>query len=895
MNKKLFEIRKIEWQHIMFGLLIAAVIISFFATYRCLQKNNFINKFHKDEFDYPITQYKPLNDTINNKGLYGKINFALDKALKEKGYIADKLTDTTYMKDSRLLFFVPQTENHIVDVREIRLIGFIPDSTEIEFFHNSNFKRYLQKQKENLDKSYFIIEWKKEEYPPRIKSIKIDNTLGDVPLLNNNWKGQIFLEDPFSQIDKNVVYLIKDNMPIPLFTSNFPIIEFCGAPTKFIPVKIDEWKPNKTHEYQQWYNDMNNIVPSHSKVLRVEYNNKNWVEFLNKGDSIYLSNGTQDTIFMWINNHKQPIPRQVNGYAFPRSFKNMVKLEIKSTKEYIYLSKTPFSVASKSTNNGFAGKRINIKEEYCDLFTRQQLLQLESNLDTTSQNIKLTTNIILSKILEDEIKDYVNKKLFPNKTTQKTKKDEFQMSICLMDISTGEVIAAPYYSNRFSDKKTVAETEIRNFNLVRHHIGSTFKPLLAFAAAAKYPSLSKFSLTNLVERTDDCCLIGYKVPHYGKGNDLFWNTYNSKSRINFLGHSHDNYPIALTMLALTENDSNPADIILFNLLNAQKLDNEKINNLPKLLGNNDLTRIPNYYKKKEILFNEEKVKAKLEESSFANLLYNLYDIEMGSRDVNNWSLTADTMSWRYLKGNTLKLYSLYPDKLNLQLDLINNFIDFENFVLGQGNNFWNNVKLAEAYSRLLSKKAVKATFLKGNDSIPDLFKDNGMFNHISHYDFKRTKQEIENAWISFMEDWREAVAQTKRDDKKNPTHKGGTLHEAYKKFKDSFKDNANDFNKYHFYCKTGTPQKYNINEHSKRSKEDGTVYLSETLWRDEGVFVFGITNKDDNNPKGIVGVIYIKRISDKKPTTSIEGATARDFLTDERFKKIMFYNKNRFQ
>jgi hypothetical protein len=450
-----------------------------------------------------------------------------------------------------------------------------------------------------------------------------------------------------------------------------------------------------------------------------------------------------------------------------------------------------------------------------------------------------------------------------------------------MDISTGEIIAAPYYSNRFPDKKAVTETDIRNFNLVRHHIGSAFKPLLAFAAAVKYPALSQFSLTNIKKETNNCILIGYDVPIYGKDDKtgLFWSNNRSKNRIDFLGYSHNNYPIALTILALTENLDYPADVKVFNLLNAPKLDNTALNNLPKLLGNHYLVRVP-----KDFKFN--KGETKLGESSLANLFFNLYDVEMDSRGKNDWELTADTMCWRHLKGNTLKLYSLYPDELNLQLDLINGFIDLENFVMGQGNNYWNNVKLAEAYSRLLSKKTVKATFLKGNEKFPDLFNDNAMFNHISPYKFIRTKQEIENVWISFMKDWREATQL-----------RGGTLYPAYDSLKNSFRNNPDDnINNYHFYCKTGTPQVYNINKYVPISKEDGVTYLtSGELWRNEGIFVFGITNKDTANLKGIVGVVYIKRISDKEPTNRISGATARDFLTPDLYRKIMFYNQNRFK
>ena len=66
------------------------------------------------------------------------------------------------------------------------------------------------------------------------------------------------------------------------------------------------------------------------------------------------------------------------------------------------------------------------------------------------------------------------------------------------------------------------------------------------------------------------------------------------------------------------------------------------------------------------------------------------------------------------------------------------------------------------------------------------------------------------------------------------------------------------------------------------------------IWRDEGLFVFGITTTDTNYPKGVVGVVYIKHLSLANPGNGVESSTARDFLTPEIYKKIIFYNQNRF-
>jgi hypothetical protein len=894
MNKILFEIREIQtkWIWIVLVFLIGVFIIRGGMTVST--KSGFL-KFHGKE------QYEPLN--INSKdtyaGFYGKVNHYLEISLN------DTFENQVYVIDSvnsfyqRLQFYCPTEGNagYLVDKREIRLVGFVPDKDnleEVKFFHNSNFTRLLEKQRHNLSAQFFKIQWKNGTNP-RIKSITIDNTLGNVALLNYKWTGKIILEDPFSQIDPNVVYLIKDNIPIPLFTSDLPLQRFRASESsgnEITTIQNSEWNPLKTEMYEQMYQLLNNSDASN--LFRVSYSSNQYLDFLNKGNRIFFSNSLVD-VKLWVDGREQKITEQANNHFFTTSFHNVVKLQItnregyRSVNEVIYVSKMPFRIASMLTNEGFAGKRTHVNENYCDLFTRQEIMYLESNLKTTSQKIiALTNNNLLSKVLEDEIKAYINNSLYNNTRYRWNDKDEFQMSFCLMDISTGEVIAAPFYSNRFSQTKLTEKdeiAEIKNFNLEFHHIGSTMKPLLAFAAVAKYPALGQFNLMSAQYSEDSCNLLGYTVTPYGRkkdgsSNSLFWS--NNINRTFFLGHSHDNYPIALALLALTENTREDANA--FNLLNTRgELNNSSVNNLHQLLRNVG-TRIKYYPRKgidERMLFKNEAQDTKIGESSFANLISNLYDIEMETRDRDNDFQSADTISWRHLTEHSPKLYALYPDNVNLGLDLIVNFHDFENFILGQGNNKWSNIKLAEAYSRLLSKRIVKATFLKGHDQFGYLFQNpSSLFNKISTFNFRRTELEMESAWHSFMSNWETAV---------HDSITGNTLNSAFQAFNQSLNNSEQESLNYHFYCKTGTPEEEDLNN---------TMYINgnKKIWLDEGLFVFGITNADNQQPKGLVGVVYIRHITECAPNgrKGIESSSARDFLSPRIFNKIMFYNQNRF-
>ncbi len=887
MNRKLFEIRNLERKSIIWLTGILLLLFSCFFIYQLKFNNekNFL-KFHEKSDYSPLTQI--------DKGFYGKVNSCLKKALLEKYNVEYDITklDSVY---GRLKFYYPtDTTDYLVSVDDIRLIDFVPDEKdkgELAFYFNSDFKNIIEKQRKNLTQKYFNIEWNRAK--SKIVQITIDTTLFNLSLQNDNWKGTLKFKDPFVEVDSKVKYISTGKIVVPLFTSNVDSTLFYNSAIKKDWYEIEPLRTStySVDDYVNMYNSLNDINPENSQTINFNYPIKDddreySIRFLNQDKKIFIQ--TQN-IDLEIFGSKKIIRFTHDATIQVNSSFDILKIDVTprghSKEPTIYISNiSPFSIASKPLNEGVSGERLHIDTNYLDLFSLQQIRQIESGIGSKDSitHVDLSTNIILSKFLEQKIKETVSL-LTKNKNFCQRPDDVFEMSVCLMDISTGEIIAAPFYSNEFEKNNIDEVVYQRNFNLARHDIGSTFKPLISYAAYLKYKSLSDFQL--LPAYTDanekgECEILGYKTIHYGfkkdkTKNPLFWSG-SSVNRLEFLSQSHDNFPIALSMLALTEQND-PA----YTFLISNKLNNTAINNLHQINGDTS----------SRILYmpSNERTKFKdISNSSFINIISNLYDVESENKDSTYNTITYDTHSWDNLKTHKKVFHSLYPDIVYLGTDRFgnigserNDFKKFEGFVLGQGDNLWTNVKLAEAYSRLLSKHKVTASFLQHNSSsFPSLFQDpHSLFQSESnkHYQFNVTTTDANNSWSDFMRDWRTAVQIN------TPTL---LLKTAINNFQKGVLRNGD----YYFYCKTGTPQENNEHENEKVFKKGKSQ-----VWWDEGVFVFGVTNKDPNYPKGIVGVVYIKHLSLNKITKGVESSTARDFLQPDIFQKIMFFNQNRFK
>jgi hypothetical protein len=205
-------------------------------------------------------------------------------------------------------------------------------------------------------------------------------------------------------------------------------------------------------------------------------------------------------------------------------------------------------------------------------------------------------------------------------------------------------------------------------------------------------------------------------------------------------------------------------------------------------------------------------------------------------------------------------------------------------ILGQGNNRWSNVKLAESYARALTGTRVGAKFLKNASQSTSIFTDLPASGISADFPGEFSNPaELAMAWRVFKADWLEAV-----NNQGSSLLSSAALHfsSAYDRVRALY-----SLPQLQFYCKTGTPQE---------TSGQMFVYLNDSVYVDEGLFAFGIMN-DQEPVKGVVGVVYIRHLS-KKPirmqgtrVRGVESYTARDFLTPGLLEKILFYSQKRLQ
>ncbi len=887
MNKKLFIVRTTNRRLIVISLSIAVLIlvISFFAQFFVSAKKNFL-KFHDKVF------YTPANKP--HKGFFGKTNDMLGKALLERTNIAYRLDrlDTLY---KRLHFYYPaDSVDYLVSPDDIRLIGFTPEKSEREFYFNSYLATLLDLQRKNLSARYFNIKFDRLHH--QIVSITVDSSRFKLALQNSNWLGTVNFVDPFAKIQPGLPYLIAEHKIIPLFSTNVSAAAFIRTDCQWqdlFPLRKNE--RYGITDYERFYEEMNKPDSTKSQLYLLDYGSSasggessirifrsgKQLMVQTKGSSLEVSYDTRS--FRLKGDESRALPADapvINLTIRPQGLSKAYKATI--------VKASPFSIASRPENATDPADRIHMDPAYYDLFSAQEISQLEAGIrekDSLDQ-ITLSSNILLSRYLEDKLKQRAGELMADTSVTLRSD-DEYDLSVCMMDISTGEVIAAPYYSNIFPKNNANELTDFRNFNLIRHNIGSTFKPLLSFAAAVKYPSLAKFTLmpgpTSFVDEKM-CKVLGYPVPAYGMKTDRvthekkprtpsFWD-FGPINRVDFLATSHDNYPVGLTMLALTETDDSKA----FAGLGDGAFNNSTVNQLFGLNGPQS-SRL--------ILKNGFATLKDISTSSFVQLLSNLYAIRGQFEDDDRLTYDPGVMSSAGIDRQNF--FSLYPDLSNLGTESFDNIasakVDFRNlemFVLGEQNNVWSNIKLAEAYSRLLSKRRINATLLARPQAVPDyLFASPArLFNKADQgqFDIKTDTATIEKSWNEFLDDWQSAV-------KKRVSQR--LLWPAY----DNFNEGVAGHDHYDFYCKTGTPEAEDGIDNDKIYKKG-----KDKIWINEGLFTFGITNKDRSHPRGLVGVIYIKHLTLRlnQHNRGISSRHARDFFTPEVFKKIMFYNKNRF-
>lgn len=218
---------------------------------------------------------------------------------------------------------------------------------------------------------------------------------------------------------------------------------------------------------------------------------------------------------------------------------------------------------------------ISKRKNFTDRFTQQVIRGLSSTMRNTlfRDTVQLSIDPLLSAAFEEELKGYCENVLKKASDIHASSTDQWELSMTVMDMATGNVLAVPYYRSEDNNVDYDVAIGRKNPALLRRYIGSAFKPLLALAAVEATPSLvglntvGKYSLdrSSIVLGKDGKAKSG-KASFYGTTVDAwalsqktqgFW--FGCQRIGDFLAHSDDVYPVAMAVLSLAGADgSKPA-------------------------------------------------------------------------------------------------------------------------------------------------------------------------------------------------------------------------------------------------------------------------------------------------------------------------------------------------
>ena len=199
------------------------------------------------------------------------------------------------------------------------------------------------------------------------------------------------------------------------------------------------------------------------------------------------------------------------------------------------------------------------------------------------------------------------------------------------------------------------------------------------------------------------------------------------------------------------------------------------------------------------------------------------------------------------------------------------------WVLGQGDNEWNCIKIAEAWTRMMTMKNTFASFLKTEPKKESLFNNN---------DKIKLHEDIWRKFISVLGNAAE----------------GST----YKDMTNLVKNKSKAFGGIKLYAKTGTPDNY--------SRYPEVLIDGNNRNFDIGLFTFSLVNENHYNsylhnpkngvPRGITCVVRITRTYECKKCNRVTGnckkcenfnglmsGDAFNFFTPERFEKFYYMTK----
>jgi len=839
-------------------LVVLAVVLS------CFKGCNDLGRQGKKDF------YDPVESP--DSGFVGNANRLLAELL------ADTLPDESPIIDLEslnrkyraLTFALPydQKGKAVIDASDLRLVGINAERIRSEknrvFYYNSRLPQLLQRQTENLTQALFHIRTAGEAYdyesdckPITIRSIEVVPSMFKVALVKDPWTGVIEGVES-SLFDSSAAYITFGNTMLPIPNALGPNEMHSNCIYRAIADRgafLDSH--NKDVDYYQLYQKMFRKGGDERHALNVELYNSTR-DYTGKSFTICISNGK-----LYINSNAfiqvlgttsfRPFEKAQDGRSsvpLEDGMKIVVyknKADDAGTKgrnkigEFTVYTHNPTSTLSSLILTNVGKQRYNIARQQTDLFTQQVIRGLSSNLSNSYRidTVKLSIDPILSLEFERELQTYLHqvKQNLGHHSWQTN--DLYDISLTVMDMATGDVLATPYYTTLF-DSPGYSDTlrmTTRNPALTRRYIGSTFKPMLALAAVQANPRLlnldtrGKYSADCTLDKKTNAEFFGRKTYAWAKKTPAHWNGTVFPA---FLAYSDDIYPVALASMAMTGKE----------------------------LGN-DCTRLPvddgpsNFFKVKGgyLQFKDERTDNECPkdfDQPFIYWLSYLYNANVHT-DYN-----SDTLFFRseMLRGtdadvSRLGLDELSPDVTNLRMDRFTFGDDFrarlQPWVLGQGDNQWSCIKLAEAWCRMLTKRDVKASMLKGKDVLTSLTaNEKGLLTTVKGTTLSSSA--INSTWNTFLTHFK--TAQNYMGEGMNGNN---TLYRMYDAVQALDPDLV-------LFSKTGTPDAY--------ARYDVPLLGGNKRFIDLGMFAFGLMTtsqydlvRRDDTSRPVHGIVCVVRIT----------------------------------
>ena len=472
-------------------------------------------------------------------------------------------------------------------------------------------------------------------------------------------------------------------------------------------------------------------------------------------------------------------------------------------------------------------------------FVEQLATGIETSVKKTKKEKKVEFDVHLA--LDEDLAGLTQTAL--DNYAKQLSRNPIRASCTIMESNTGRILSTA------SIGKKQDETN-QNFKL--HPVGSSTKIFMAAAAAQNYPDLLSLELTPHAPG-EEKNLLGYELKEGYKlrKHAPFVGESGTTDFAGYIAKSCNRYHAVLMTLSLAKDNvaatGKQQELFSGIALNETAVDRS---NGDILLNGHVLERQPDlsYFVSPSNSGSLECTN--LESSELALNLERMFDVKRkfyeGSGDFFSpepWNILFARLGLQQRPDLYPAFYSIMPQTVNLGFNLNIDFrLDFISILFGGATNRWNNIRLAEATSRLVTNTKVRAKFV---EKITEAGRE---LQEPASNEPLGVNPEVHQAILRGME----AVAAP-----------GGTAGDLYPMLQ-SLKEKVSGNHALEFYGKTGTPFRREI----RLGQEElySSVFLFTALLRNqqtgkvEDGLTFAIYIEDQGEHKA---VDFIKQILPK--------------------------------